>query len=82
PILPFPLKQTISLRTKMVAVKRLAKGESVSYGATYTAEGDEWIGTLPIGYADGWIRKLQGQEVLVDGKRVPIVGRICMDQCM
>ncbi|MCT9872764.1 alanine racemase, partial [Paenarthrobacter aurescens] len=52
------------------------------YGATYTAEGDEWIGTLPIGYADGWIRKLQGQEVLVDGKRVPIVGRICMDQCM
>ncbi|MGE6614109.1 alanine racemase [Peribacillus sp. NPDC076916] len=82
PILPFPLKQAISLRTKMVAVKQLSKGESVSYGATYTAEGDEWIGTLPIGYADGWIRKLQGQEVLVDGKRVPIVGRICMDQCM
>lgn len=82
PILPFPLKQAISLRTEMVAVKQLAKGESVSYGATYTAEGDEWIGTLPIGYADGWIRKLQGQEVLVDGKRVPIVGRICMDQCM
>lgn len=82
PILPFPLKQAISLRTKMVAVKQLTKGESVSYGATYTAEGDEWIGTLPIGYADGWIRKLQGQEVLVDGSRVPIVGRICMDQCM
>ncbi|MGG4266384.1 alanine racemase [Peribacillus simplex] len=82
PILPFPLKQAISLRTKMVAVKQLSKGESVSYGATYTAEGDEWIGTLPIGYADGWIRKLQGQEVLVDGTRVPIVGRICMDQCM
>ncbi|MED3622448.1 alanine racemase, partial [Bacillus thuringiensis] len=51
PILPFPLKQAISLRTEMVAVKQLAKGESVSYGATYTAEGDEWIGTLPIGYA-------------------------------
>ena len=69
PILPFPLKQAISLRTKIVAVKQLAKGESVSYGATYTAEGDEWIGTLPIGYADGWIRKLQGQEVLVDGEK-------------
>ena len=35
---------------------------------------------MPIGYADGWIRKLQGQEVLVEGKRAPIVGRICMDQ--
>lgn len=82
PLLPFSLKQAISLKTKMVAVKQLAKGDSVSYGATYTASGDEWIATLPIGYADGWIRKLQGQEVIVDGQRVPIVGRICMDQCM
>jgi len=39
-------------------------------------------GTVPIGYADGWLRDLQGQEVLVNGKRAPIVGRICMDQCM
>ncbi|KWW12670.1 alanine racemase [Peribacillus simplex] len=82
PIVPFPLQQAISLKTKLVAVKQLVKGESVSYGATYTAQGNEWIGTLPIGYADGWIRKLQGQEVLIDGMRVPIVGRICMDQCM
>ncbi|CAH0310876.1 Alanine racemase [Peribacillus sp. Bi96] len=82
PILPFPLKQAISLKTKVVAIKQLVKGDSVSYGATYTAEGNEWIGTLPIGYADGWIRKLQGQEVLVNGIRVPIVGRVCMDQCM
>ena len=37
---------------------------------------------LPIGYADGWIRKLQGQEVIVAGEKAPIVGRICMDQCM
>ncbi|MFD9628913.1 alanine racemase [Peribacillus muralis] len=82
PILPFPLRQAISLKSKLVAVKQLVKGESVSYGATYTAKANEWIGTLPIGYADGWIRKLQGQEVLIDGIRVPIVGRICMDQCM
>ena len=81
-LLPFPLKQAISLKTKIVAVKQLAKGDSVSYGATYTASEDEWIATLPIGYADGWIRKLQGQEVIVEGQRVPIVGRICMDQCM
>lgn len=80
--IPFPLKEAFSLKAKVVHVKRLPKGEKVSYGATYESEDEEWIGTIPIGYADGWIRKLQGQEVLVDGGRSPIVGRICMDQCM
>lgn len=82
PDLPYSLKEAFSLRTKLIQVKKLNKGDKVSYGATYEAEKEEWIGTLPIGYADGWLRKLQGQEVLVDGMRVPIVGRICMDQCM
>jgi len=81
-MLPFPLKPAFSLHTKLVHVKKVQKGEKISYGATYETKEDEWIGTLPIGYADGWIRKLQGQEVLVSGKRAPIVGRICMDQCM
>jgi alanine racemase len=80
--IPFSLKPAFSLHSRLVHVKKLGKGEKVSYGATYEAQEDEWIGTLPIGYADGWIRKLEGQEVLVDGIRVPIVGRICMDQCM
>jgi alanine racemase len=80
--IPFPLKEAFSLRSRLVHVKKLKKGDKVSYGATYEAEDEEWIGTIPIGYADGWIRRLQGQEVLVEGKRVPIVGRICMDQCM
>lgn len=80
--LPFRLKEAFSLRTKLIHVKKLSAGEKVSYGGTYEAKGEEWIGTLPIGYADGWIRKLQGQQVLLDGIRVPIVGRICMDQCM
>ncbi|GKU84644.1 alanine racemase [Niallia sp. NCCP-28] len=80
--LPFPLKESFSLHTRIVQVKKLQKGEKVSYGATYEAMEDEWIGTLPIGYADGWLRKLSGQEVLVNGERVPIIGRICMDQCM
>ncbi|MEH7181260.1 alanine racemase [Neobacillus vireti] len=80
--LPFPLKEAFSLRSRLVHVKKLDKGDKVSYGATYEAEEEEWIGTIPIGYADGWIRRLQGQEVLVEGRRVPIVGRICMDQCM
>lgn len=80
--LPFPLHEAFSLKTKLVHVKKIMPGDKISYGATYEAEKEEWIGTLPIGYADGWIRKLQGQEVLVNGMRVPIVGRICMDQCM
>jgi alanine racemase len=80
--IPFPLKEVFSLRSRLVHVKQLKKGDKVSYGATYESTGDEWIGTIPIGYADGWIRGLQNQEVLVDGKRAPIVGRICMDQCM
>lgn len=80
--LPFPLKEAFSLHSSIVHIKKVKKGEKISYGATYTANEDEWIGTIPIGYADGWIRRLTGTEVLVDGERVPIVGRICMDQFM
>jgi alanine racemase len=80
--IPFQLREAFSLHSRLVHVKKLPKGEKVSYGATYETGQGEWIGTIPIGYADGWIRKLQGQEVLVRGSRSPIVGRICMDQCM
>jgi alanine racemase len=80
--IPFPLREAFSLRSRLVHVKKLQKGEKVSYGATYETGEEEWIGTIPIGYADGWIRKLQGQEVLIKGTRSSIVGRICMDQCM
>lgn len=80
--LPFELEEAFSLQTKLVHVKKVPKGTKISYGATYEAKQDEWIGTLPIGYADGWIRKLKDSDVLIDGKRLPLVGRICMDQCM
>ncbi|MGD6959840.1 alanine racemase [Rossellomorea aquimaris] len=82
PELPFPLKEVFSLHSRLIHTKELSAGEKVSYGATYETGESEWIGTIPIGYADGWLRKLQGQDVIVNGKRVPIVGRICMDQCM
>ncbi len=81
-ILPFPLLPAFSLESELVHVKQIKSGDSVGYGATYVAPTDMWIGTIPIGYADGVIRKLGGQEVLIDGQRMPIVGRICMDQCM
>jgi alanine racemase len=82
PELPVQLEEAFTLHSRLVHVKKLEKGQKVSYGATYEATEEIWVGTLPIGYADGWIRRLQGQEVLVDGKRSPIIGRICMDQCM
>ena len=80
--LPVNLKPALSLYTRVKQVKQILAGDTVSYGGTYEAKAPEWIVTLPIGYADGWIRKLSGQNVLIKGKRTPIVGRICMDQCM
>ena len=79
---PIALEPALSLETEIVHVKKVQPGATISYGATYQSEGEEWIATLPIGYADGMLRGLQGQEVLVRGERVPIVGRVCMDQCM
>lgn len=81
-ILPFTLRPAFSLESELIHVKQLKAGESVGYGATFVAPTDMWVGTIPIGYADGVIRKLGGQEVLIDGQRMPLIGRICMDQCM
>lgn len=81
-VIPIELKEAFSLRSKLICVKKLQLGDKVGYGATYEAKGEEWIGTIPIGYADGWIRRLKGIDVIVDGITVPIVGGICMDQCM
>jgi len=76
------LKQVMSLYTKVVMIKSIKKGERIGYGLTYTAEEDEQIATLPIGYADGFIRANQGREVYINGRYYPIVGRVCMDQVM
>jgi alanine racemase len=64
-------------------VKKVPEGEGVSYGATYRTTGEETVATLPIGYADGFSRMLTGKvSALIQGQRAPVVGRICMDQCM
>lgn len=80
--IPFPLERSLSIESELSVVKLLEKGSTISYGATYKTIGDEWIGTIPMGYADGLQRNLSGQEVLINGERMPIVGAICMDQCM
>lgn len=79
---PVSLEPAMELISELIQVKKLQPGDTVSYGATYEAVDYEWVGTIPIGYADGWRRSLQGQTVLVDGHRCEIIGRICMDQCM
>lgn len=74
------LKQAFSLHSRLMHVKKIKKDEAIGYGAEYKARQDEWIGTIAIGYGDGWMRSLKSASVLVDGKRYPIVGRISMDQ--
>lgn len=79
---PYPLEPALTLKSSLSFVKQIEAGEAVSYGATYHAAKNEWIGTVPLGYADGWQRRLQGFHVLVDGQACEIVGRVCMDQFM
>lgn len=80
--LPYELQPAMRLESEIVYIKKQPKGRSVSYGATYTSQEDEYIATLPIGYADGFLRAYSGFSVLVDGQRMPIVGRVTMDQIM
>ena len=76
------LEHPVSLYSTVTMCKHVAAGETIGYGATYTAAGDEIIVTVPIGYADGLIRANQGRKVYVDGVYGEIVGRVCMDQIM
>lgn len=80
-ILPREFRAALSWKTHLSQVKVLPPGRGVSYGHLYVTSGHERIGTLPIGYADGF-RRVEGNQVLVGGERVPVVGRVCMDQCM
>lgn len=77
------LRPVLSWHTRVVMVKRVPPQTSISYGRRYTTCEEETIVTLPIGYADGLSRRLSGKSrVLLHGRLVPIVGTICMDQCM
>lgn len=76
----------MSLHTVISHIHPLATGDKVSYGGKYEADSDKTIATLPIGYADGFIRAYSGAKVTVHTEngdyKAPIIGRICMDQCM
>ena len=78
-----PLRQALSFKTRINHISQIKAGEGVSYDFTWRANRDTKIATLPFGYADGYPRSLNGKGmVTLHGKRVPIVGIICMDQCM
>lgn len=78
------LQPAMELKARVSHVKRVPAGTPVSYGGTYRALQETNIATVPIGYADGYSRILNGRgaEVVIQGRRFPQVGRICMDQIM
>jgi alanine racemase len=74
------LREAMSLHTRIAFLKPVKTGEHVSYGGTYEVPSDTTLAAIPIGYADGYPRSLSGiAEVLICGRRHPVVGRVCMD---
>lgn len=77
------LRPAATWTARMLFVKQIRKGETVGYGRTWTAPRDTWIGTVGVGYGDGYSRRLSNcGSMLIDGVRYPIAGRVCMDQTM
>lgn len=73
----------MTLKSTITHIKEVEPGRGVSYGKEYITDKKTKIATVPIGYADGYLRKLAKHgKMIVDGVKVPIIGRICMDQCM
>lgn len=78
-----PLLPALEWTTRVSFVKRVAEGETVGYGRTWTAPRDTTVATIPVGYGDGYSRLLSNRgRVLIGGRPYPLVGRVCMDQSM
>ena len=77
------LKPVMTLKTRIHFLKSVRPGTRISYGGTFRAKRESLIATLPIGYADGYSRRLSNHgEVLIHGRRAPVVGKVCMDFIM
>jgi alanine racemase len=78
-----PLLSVMTFKTRVIQVKEVPTGYGISYGHSFKTGRPTRLAVLPVGYADGFLRRLAGQaEVIIDGCRVPILGRICMNACM
>ena len=78
-----PLEPVMTFRSIVSHLHRVRRGEHISYGYTYEAPRDITVATIPVGYADGFLRAFaNGGHIYVNGASAPIIGRICMDQCM
>ncbi len=79
----FGLKPVMRVKTRVLAVKKVAAGQSISYGQSYVTKRESLIATVAIGYADGYDFRLSNRgEMIALGQRVPVVGRVCMDMTM
>lgn len=79
----YHLLPVMTVKTKILALRRLPAGTPISYGRTFITKRDSLIGVMAVGYADGFSRRFSNNaEVLVRGRRVPVVGRVCMDLTM
>ena len=77
------LEPVMQLKSVIAMIKELKAGDTLSYGRTFTAYDGMKVATVPIGYADGYSRSLSNKaHMLVNGRRAPVVGRICMDQLL
>lgn len=77
------LRPVLSFKSRVVFIKTIPAGEPVSYSGTYVTTGDTRIATIPVGYGDGYTRRLSNNaDVLIRGKRFPVIGNVCMDQIM
>jgi len=78
---PGTFQPALTWKARLTSLRTLPPGHGVSYGSTYVTSDNERIGVIPVGYGDGY-RRVSGQQVIVKGKLVNVVGRVCMDQCM
>ncbi len=79
----FKLRPVLSLKSRIVLLKRICPGAAVSYGRTFKAAAETLVAVVPIGYGDGYSRQLSNRGMmLVRGRKVPVIGRVCMDLTM
>lgn len=79
--LPEGYRPALSWKSRLVQVRTLPANRGVSYGHAYRTRAEERVGTVLVGYADGF-RRVPGNQALVGGRRAPVIGRVCMDMCV